>query len=270
VKRTAGSPNPPPDVCCVKGCDAPTLALGLCNRHWRRTRKYGSPVATKGHSGMMVGLAPKVRFDRQVKRTPTCWLWAGATDRDGYGIFRGDVGGITYAKAHRYSWAFHTGEVLPRGIMVCHKCDNPRCVNPDHLFPGTAADNMIDKIRKGRANVPFGERAPTARLTVKQVKAIIRDPRPHAQIAADYGVAATTIGSVKQRVSWAWLKAGPVARAPKVGMRGERNVHARLTEADIRHIRTTTERGMDLAERYGVTRAAITNIRKRRTWAHVK
>jgi hypothetical protein len=61
-----------------------------------------------------------------------------------------------------------------------------------------------------------------------------------------------------------------VARALKIGMRGERNVHARVTEADVRRIRMSTERGKDLAERYGVTRAAITNIRKRRTWAHVK
>ena len=246
------------------------MSLGLCNRHWRRTRKYGSPVANKGHSGMLVGLPASERFYRQIKKTPKCWLWAGATDGDGYGIFSGAVGNQVFKRAHRFSWSFHTGEVLLRGMMICHKCDNPRCVNPDHLFAGTALDNMRDMIAKGRRRTPSGEDAPKAKLTAKQVKAILRDPRPYALIAADYGVAATTIGSVKQRVSWAGLKAGPVARAPKIGMRGERNYQARFTEADIRHIRATTERGKDLAQRFGVTPAAITNIRKRRTWAHVK
>jgi hypothetical protein len=201
--RAAGPPNPPSNVCCVIGFDAPTLALGLCNRHWRRTRKYGSPVAAKRHSGMMVALASDARFERQVKKTPTCWLWAGATDGDGYGIFRGDVGGIEYKRAHRFFWAFHTGEVLPRGMMICHRCENPRCVNPDRLFPGTAADNNLDKIRKGRAKAAFGSAVAGARPTAAQVKRILGDPRPYAQIAADYSVAASTIGSIKQKVSWA-------------------------------------------------------------------
>jgi hypothetical protein len=227
-------------------------------------------VATKGHSGLLVGLPVGERFNRQVKKTDTCWLWAGATDRDGYGKFRGDVGGIVYNRAHRFSWAFHTGEILPPGTMICHRCDNPRCVNPGHLFTGTARDNMLDMISKGRRNTPSGENAPQAKLTTKQVKQIIRDPRPYAQIAADYGVAATTIGSIKQRVSWAALKAGPVARAERIGMRGERNYQARFTDADIRHIRSTDESGKELAARFGVTPGAICNIRKRRTWAHVK
>jgi hypothetical protein len=193
-RRPAGSPSPPADVCCIKGCDTAWLYLGLCNRHWRRNKKYGSPVATKGHSGMLVGLPVGERFYRQVKKTPTCWLWSGATDGDGRSIFSSAVGTTVYKRAHRFSWSFHTGEVLPRGMMICHKCDNPRCVNPDHLFPGTAFDNMRDMIAKGRRRILEGEDAPKAKLSAKQVKAIIRDPRPYAQIAADYGVAATTIG----------------------------------------------------------------------------
>jgi hypothetical protein len=193
-RRPAGSPSPPADVCCIKGCDTAWLYLGLCNRHWRRNKKYGSPVATKGHSGMLVGLPVGERFYRQVKKTPTCWLWSGATDGDGRSIFSSAVGTTVYKRAHRFSWSFHTGEVLPRGMMICHKCDNPRCVNPDHLFPGTAFDNMRDMIAKGRRRILEGGDAPKAKLSAKQVKAIIRDPRPYAQIAADYGVAATTIG----------------------------------------------------------------------------
>jgi hypothetical protein len=269
-RRTAVAPNPPIDVCCVKGCDAKSSALGMCTRHWRRTKKYGSPVATKGFSGVLVGLPVQERFYFQIKKTPKCWLWAGATDGDGYGIFSGKVGDISYKRAHRFSWSYHTGEVLPPGMMVCHKCDNPRCVNPDHLFAGTARDNMHDMISKGRRRILLGQDSPRAKLTTKQVKSILRDPRPYAQIAAEYDVAATTIGSIKQRVSWSVLKAGPVARAPRIGIRGERNYQARFTEAQIRHIRTTAESGKALAAHFGVTPGAICNIRKRRTWAHVK
>lgn len=76
-----------------------------------------------------------------------CWLWTAATDECGYGrfLFRG-----RNTHAHRVSWILNFGEI-PTGIQVCHKCDIPPCVNPDHLFLGTARDNRHDSIAKGRA-----------------------------------------------------------------------------------------------------------------------
>jgi hypothetical protein len=87
-----------------------------------------------------------------------CWLWLGARVPKGYGVATGDRG--KYVRAHRMSWAIHFGDV-PKGMWVLHRCDNPPCVNPAHLFLGTNADNVADMWDKGRAKphgVPVKER----------------------------------------------------------------------------------------------------------------
>jgi hypothetical protein len=78
-----------------------------------------------------------------------CWVWSGATNRKGYGvyIFRGK-----YVGAHRVAWTLFRGPI-PDGLFVLHRCDNPPCLNPDHLFLGTHNDNMIDMVLKGRGPV---------------------------------------------------------------------------------------------------------------------
>jgi hypothetical protein len=106
-----------------------------------------------------------------------------------------------FTRAHRFSYALHTGDLLVN-MQALHTCDNPSCVNPDHLFSGTIADNMRDKAQKGRSRAPVGEQNGHAILTERQVRRILKDPRPYAEIAAQYNVAASTIGSIKQRYSW--------------------------------------------------------------------
>jgi hypothetical protein len=192
------------DICCIKNCDLPVVALGLCNKHWRRNKKYGSPVAVSSHSGMFRGLSAEERFARSVVKTEGCWVWKASRDRYGYGVFRGMIGSVAFTRAHRYSYALHTGDMLV-GMHALHTCDNPACVNPNHLFAGTNADNMRDKTQKGRSRVPVGEHHGKAKLSEQQVKRILKDPRPYAEIAADYNVAPSTIGSIKQRQSWRYL-----------------------------------------------------------------
>lgn len=255
------------DVCCIKGCEKPVIALGLCVNHWRRNRKYGSPAAYKSHSGLFRGMPPEQRFWKQVKKTDSCWLWAGPMDRDGYGIFRGAVAGVIFSKAHRFSYALHTGDLL-HGMQALHTCDNPRCVNPSHLFSGTNADNMADKVRKGRSRAPAGEHHHGVVLTELQVKAILKDPRPHAQISVDYGVMPSTIGSIKQKVSWKHLEESAV-HAPRVGQQGEKFYAAKLKAEDVLFIRASNLRGKDLALRFGVSPQTITDIRKFRSWTHI-
>lgn len=75
-----------------------------------------------------------------------CWLWLGAKDRDGYGIIR--INYVDY-RTHRFSYDYYK-DCIPADMCVCHKCDEPSCVNPDHLWLGTTTDNVRDKFKKGR------------------------------------------------------------------------------------------------------------------------
>lgn len=88
------------------------------------------------------------RYNRNVIRREDdeCWGWRGTKDNDGYGSM-GAFGVQTHA--HRYSWLINFG-AIPPGMFVCHKCDNPECTNPNHLFLGTPKDNIHDAMRKGR------------------------------------------------------------------------------------------------------------------------
>ncbi len=193
------------DICCIKGCEKNVIALGLCINHWRRNKLYGSPMAYKSHSGLFRGLNAVDRFWKQTKKGNGCWLWTSCVDKNGYGMFRGVVNGVPLTRAHRFSYALHKG-AIGESMQVCHQCDNPRCVNPDHLFLGTCKENQQDKWRKGRGRVAYGEKSGTAILTEAKALAILKDPRTYTQIAAEYNVAPSTIGSIKQRVSWQHLK----------------------------------------------------------------
>lgn len=91
------------------------------------------------------------RFWNKVQKTETCWNWTGAK-RKGYGVIKIDKKSIA---THRLSYVMHKGQI-PKGLLVCHSCDNPSCVNPDHLFLGDYSDNMLDAIDKDRLVVPEG------------------------------------------------------------------------------------------------------------------
>ena len=255
------------EICCIKHCEKPVLALGMCNAHWRRNRLYGSPVARRSLSGMFKCLSAEERVNRQVIKKDGCWGWRGSVDKDGYPIFKGAVNGVEYRRATRYSFALHKGED-PGGRQVCHCCDNPTCSNPDHLFLGTIADNMADKIAKGRLRVARGEGSGRAVLSERDVVSILGDPRPYAAIGAEYGVAAATIGSIKARASWGHLDE-PVVKGSN---RGRHRVGAsdKLNVEIVREIRASSERGRDLAAKFGVSQQTITDIRKYRSWKHVE
>lgn len=253
--------------CCVKGCDEPPQSLGLCINHLRRNQKYGSPVASKMMSWLWRRLSYDERFASKINKTDSCWLWKGGKDKDGYGMFNGRVDGVLQARAHRYSYARYRGPI-PALLNVCHTCDVRACVNPDHLFLGTMADNMDDKMAKGRHVTPVGEKHYRALLTEEHVKAILDDPRTHSRIADDYRVSRTTISSIKARQSWPHLGDEKGVKAPRIGPR--MGVSDRITPEIVREIRASEERGVDLAKRFKISVQYVSGIRHRRTWKHIE
>lgn len=127
-----------------------------------------------------------------------CWEWNAARNDKGYGHFKMD-GAVR--QAHRVSWELHFGPI-EGGMHVLHKCDNPSCVNPDHLFLGTNADNAADCKAKGRHARPAGESNPRARLTAQQVRDIRASKETLAAQAARYGVAASTVWAARSGQNW--------------------------------------------------------------------
>lgn len=126
-----------------------------------------------------------------------CWIWTAGLTHYGYGAMcvRGK-----YTLAHRYSYAHHTGEDI-KGKDICHRCDRPACVNPDHLFAGTAYDNANDMTRKGRGA--------TAKLTPDNVREIRRllkklgnSKAVRNEIGAKFGVQAQTIQNIVAGRTW--------------------------------------------------------------------
>lgn len=143
---------------------------------------------------------------KRVFKTETCWLWTGTRKAHGYGVIRIDN---KVWRAHRLSWTLFGGEI-PSDKDVLHRCDTPRCVNPDHLFLGTQADNMRDMQQKGRkaignANPAKGEKHGRAKLTAGQV-AEIRHAYEHGatqtRLASIYGVSHTAISDIIRRKNW--------------------------------------------------------------------
>ena len=173
------------------------------------------------------------RFWSHVDKSGNCWLWTAARDWHGYGSFRFPDRCV---KAHRFSYELHFGPIPP-GMFVCHHCDNPPCVRPDHIFVGTQSDNMRDASQKGR--LPAGE---THHLRVHPEWAA-RGDRNGARVHRD-------------RMQ-----------------RGESRWNAKLTETAVREIRQLYSAGNvsmgTLAHEYGITPSSIHAIIHRIAWVHV-
>lgn len=157
------------------------------------------------------GETKEERFWGKVNKTQkgSCWEWIGKTIVMGYGQMR--FGGARKS-THRISWEMHYGEI-PKGIFVCHKCDNRLCVNPDHLFLGTHQANMDDMYSKGRENQARGESSYLSKLTESDVLSIYeRANRRESQsaLAKEFGVSPSNIYYIKTQRTWKHLTAAEV------------------------------------------------------------
>lgn len=128
-----------------------------------------------------------------------CHLWGGVRDRQGYGIVTIDR---KTRRSHRIAWELAHGKI-PEGLCVLHKCDNPSCVNVEHLFLGTRKDNAIDKMNKGRGLI--GTDHCMCKLTESQVLSIRKDPRVHRIIAKEYGISNQHVSDIKTLRRWRHL-----------------------------------------------------------------
>lgn len=216
------------------------------------------------------------RFYAKIAKTPTergCLEWTAAL-RNGYGHF--NLHGTT-VYAHRLAWELVNGSI-PAGLVVCHHCDNPRCVNIAHLFLGTKADNMHDMIAKGRAvhNVEIrGEAIGTAKLTTAQVREI-RSPQyadwTATDIAAQFGITKSLACKILSRQSWQHLDSNGDAPVRDRTVRGEQKPYAKLTAENVREIRSERFAGwkyVEIAAYFGVSYSVISNIINRKAWTHI-
>jgi len=152
------------------------------------------------------------RFWKKVDKTDGCWIWTAYIDKRGYGQFGV---GKTICYAHRISWLIHYGEPS-QSLFILHRCDNPTCVNPRHLFSGSQLDNMKDMISKGRADHTKnarGSKVWTSKLTEKDVREIFRLHREESwgqrRLAKLFGVSHPAIGAILRRKVWTHLQIDP-------------------------------------------------------------
>jgi hypothetical protein len=184
-------------ICVLDDCGLPVLSSGLCNRHYlRKIRKKN--ITEKS----CFERSPFEQLHYYVKKSDNgCWIYTGGLNRKGYGS-------IVHNKkkyiAHRFSYEIYKQD-FDSSLHVLHHCDNPICVNPDHLFQGTDLDNSIDKINKGRFVSCLGSKNGMSKLTEKdvmQIKKFLAQKKSCSHISKMFGVTDVTISCIKHQKTW--------------------------------------------------------------------
>lgn len=203
---------------------------------------------------MNLSIIDRLVHIRTINPDTGCWEPTLKTDKNGY--ISTKVNGKQIL-LHRLSYETLVGPI-PKGLCVCHKCDNRKCFNPEHLFLGTHQDNVNDMVEKGRYVAPKPEKI----LTNEQEKQIANDTRLQSTIAKDFGVSQTMVSRIQ------------LNHGKKRGRRGPRKVgsdHGRalVNEQNVIAIRKSNEPTEALAKKYGVSQSTITAIKLRYNWKHV-
>jgi hypothetical protein len=173
-----------------------------CEGCGKLLKNFGS---VGNHSKFAKDCTPAMRFWGKVKRAENgCWLWQGAVNTTGYGMAN-----WTRSKnlvAHRLAWELLRGQP-PAGLRALHKCDTPRCVNPDHIFWGTQKDNSADAMAKGRTTLG---KQPKQRLIdaqkVREIRALKAAGAKGVELAKKFGIHPNSISSILTGRTWSRLK----------------------------------------------------------------
>lgn len=136
-------------------------------------------------------------WDKVQRQKRGCWIWAAGRFEKGYGQFRNK-------RANRVAWEIVIGKI-PKGLQVLHRCDNPPCVRPSHLFLGTQLDNIRDMRRKGRDNYVRGTKIGTAKLSENAVLRIRKAVGTNKCVANLFGISSSTVSLIKTGKRWGHL-----------------------------------------------------------------
>lgn len=179
------------EVCRIDYCVALASKKGLCSKHYQRLMTHGfyEPPSP------MERILQKVVINDKTG----CWEWTGYSHRSGHGSIRVDGKAVP---VYRYVYEFYRGKI-PDGMFACHKCDNPSCVNPEHIFIGTPRENSQDAARKGR--MERGNKRWCSKLTEQDIRSIRADGRAQRVIAGDYGVDQALIQRIRVGKAWGWV-----------------------------------------------------------------
>lgn len=237
-------------ACTVDGCPKSKGARKYyCDAHYRRNRLYGDPQITKLPGW---GKTAKERLEMYTNKTDTCWLFTASPGS----IYGKLIDGKEYVSAHRLAYEVAYGTV-PADLVVRHKCDTPKCVRPEHLELGTHADNSTDMIERNRQ--AYGERQGSSILTeheVMQIRKLYGDKSILLkEIAEQFGVTVTAIQSAATGRKWPHLPGAQNPRLNRLTNEARDEIVGRLETGEPHH---------SIAADYGVSRAAVSQINRKR------
>jgi predicted XRE-type DNA-binding protein len=199
--------------CMIEGCTVKYRAKNLCATHYKINKKFGTPspkcfcgkdsvtfCGNRSSTGLCMNHETIKRFWENVKITSLdhCWIWTGSKTRANYGVMH-NYGKVEYA--HRLS-VIYSGRKIPKKYHVCHKCDNPPCVNPTHLFVGTPKDNVVDKILKNRH--VYGENHPNAKISnedVFKIKEMVKNGVWQSEISKIFNIDQSHVSNIVNGIS---------------------------------------------------------------------
>jgi len=225
------------------------------------------------------GCSDKCRFEISYEKIGECWEWIRGKSSKGYGEF---IYKNKSVLAHRASYLIYKGEISDE-MFVCHTCDNRRCVNPDHLFLGTAQENTNDMIKKGR--MLCGENTVLSKLTNEDVKEIFNlrhKGEKYRDICKKFSIKKHTVYEILTHRKWKhakeWFSEEFLSKIYSMTPDESNQIgsgchNAKLNNEKVREIRQKYEKGkkmLELAKEYGVSDGTIYDIVYFRTWKHIE